>query len=446
MFNDLKDMKIAVIGAGISGVSVAKLARLKGAQVFVSDAKKIPEETKNVFAELGINWEENGNSLKIFEADEVVVSSGIPPHSDVVKKAGELGISLVGELDFAYPFLKGKIISVTGSNGKTTTTSIIAELLEKNGYKVAAAGNIGLGAAQLADKEYDYIVLELSSFQLYWTHRFKCIAGIITNIAPDHINWHGTYENYISAKANLFNCVQSNGVAICQKRDTELLKVKKDLTLCTLDWSPESEIFMDKKSNVAYLDCVKLFDFSDIKLLGTHNLENVAMSLAALKKLGLSVQRKQLNDLKAPRHRCEYAGEINGITFVNDSKGTNVAASITAMSALPGKKVMIFGGQGKGEDYNPLAEAAKKYATSAVLIGEEKNKIANALTHNGFQNFEFAANMKQAVEKAYSLASCGECVLLSPACTSWDMYSHFEERGEDFCRCVAELAAIRKNG
>jgi len=436
----LKGKKITVIGAGVSGSAVAKLAAKKGAQVFVSDGKSISEETRAIFKKNNIKWEQNGNSAKALDADVMVVSSGIPPCSEIVSYARNNGINPVSELDFAYPYLNGRIIAVTGSNGKTTTTSIIAELLQKSGYNATAAGNIGLGIAELADKEFDYIAMELSSFQLYWSSQFRCLAGVVTNIAPDHLNWHGSYENYVAAKGKLFHCILPDGAGICQKRDLEMLKSQAVSDIYTLGWSRECNIYMDAESKSAWFGSEKLLDFTETKLLGTHNMENIAMALAALKLCNAKADRKILADIKAPAHRCEYAGEINGITFVNDSKGTNVAASITAMSSLSGRKVVILGGQGKGEDYVPLAKAVKEYAEYVLLLGEEKEKLAMALQNAGFANFEYAENIRDSVIKGYKKARTGETVLLSPACTSWDMYKHFEERGEDFCKNVKELA------
>lgn len=439
MAHNLNGKRISIIGAGVSGCALAKLAARNGAEVFVSDGKEIGKEKKQLFAAEKIAWEENGNSERLLEADEIVVSSGIPPYIDAVKEAKEKGIKLTGELDFVAPFLNGKIIAVTGSNGKTTTTSMLADLLKLSGYKSTAAGNIGLGVADLAEENYEYIAMELSSFQLYWSSNFKCKAGIITNLAPDHLNWHGSYENYVASKANLFNCVQSDGVAICQQADITALRTPERTNVYELAWSDTGRIFMDEKTEAAYLDGEKLFDFSEIKLLGKHNLENTAMALAALKLSGAKIENKLLAEFEAPRHRCEFVGRVNGITFVNDSKGTNVAASITAMSSLSGDKIVILGGQGKGEDYAPLAEAVKKYAKHIVLLGSEKEKIANAIKASDYADFEFAESMKEAVEKSYASAKTGDTILLSPACTSWDMYPNFETRGDDFCAIAAEI-------
>lgn len=445
MYRDLAGKKISVIGAGVSGCAVARLAAKHGAYVFVSDGKKISAEKKSIFAAENICFEEKGNSPKALECDEMVVSSGIPPCIPIVRAAEENGVKVTGELDFAVPYLKGEIIAVTGSNGKTTTCSLLAELLEKSGYKSTAAGNIGLGVAELADKEFDYIAMELSSFQLYWSHNYRCRAGIITNLAPDHLNWHGTYENYVAAKANLFHCIGANGAAICQKRDENVLNIPSGTDIYTLSWENNGRIFLDRESEAAYLDSEKLFDFSEIKLLGDHNLENCAMALSALKLSGAKVKRELLAQFKAPEHRCEYVGEVKDVLFVNDSKGTNVAAAITAITSLPRKKIIILGGQGKGEDYTPLAENVVKYIKKAVVLGSEREKIAQALDEAGFENYELAENMKDAVEKAYASAKQSEMVLLSPACTSWDMYPDFETRGEDFRAIAASIIEREKN-
>ena len=443
MINNLNGKRISIIGAGVSGCAVAKVASAHGADVFVSDGKEIPDERKRMFAAENISWEENGNSSRVLECDEIVVSSGIPPYIPIIKAAEEHAVRLTGELDFAANYLKGKIIAVTGSNGKTTTCSVIGGLLKKSGYNCAIAGNIGVGVAELADKEFDYIAMELSSFQLYWSTHFKCDAAVITNLAPDHINWHGSYENYIAAKANLFRCLKENGAAICQKRDTEVLRITKGTDIYRLGWEEDCRIFLNRQNKAAYLDSDELFSFADVNLLGDHNMENLAMALAAVKLAGATVNKSFLAELKAPEHRCEYVGETNGIVFVNDSKGTNVAASVTAMSSLQGSKIIILGGQGKGEEYGPLAETVCKYVKSAVIIGSEKEKIARALDDFGYVNYQFAEDMGDAVRKAYEKADNGDMVLLSPACTSWDMYPNFETRGEDFRAKAMEI--INKN-
>ena len=415
--SQIQGKRITVVGAGVSGRALAELAAKLGAKVFVSDAKELPEETKKLFESAGIDYECGGNTERALEADEVVVSSGISPKAPIVAEAIKRGMRVTGELDFVNPYLSGIVIGVTGSNGKTTTTSMIGYFLEKLGYSVMTGGNIGNAVAHAAGRDYDFIVLELSSFQLYWAREFMCDLAIVTNLAPDHIDWHGSYENYVASKANLINCLAPGGAAIYHEQ-------------VGAAWINGGGCRMKHR----------LFLFDDVKLLGRHNLENAAMAAGALAIFNTpEVTPELMGSFVPPKHRCAFAGRLRGVTFVDDSKGTNVAASITAMTSLPGTKVMILGGQGKGEEYAPLAEAVKLNARAAVVLGTEKEKIASALAAAGFENYSLVKDMDEAVRAAWKLAQEGDTVLLSPACTSWDMYPSYKARGEDFCRVVEEI-------
>lgn len=448
--NSLRGKKISIIGAGVSGMALAELAKKMGANVFVSDANKLNTEAKQLFKSLEIVWEENGNTEKLLEAEKIIVSSGISPKSEMLKKAVKQKVPLVGELDFVAPYLSGEIIGITGSNGKTTTTSMLGYFLEKLGYSVAICGNIGLPIARIAENKYDFIVMELSSFQLHWANKFKCNVGVVTNLAPDHIDWHCSYDNYVAAKANLIKSVNDSGFVICQKSNVEALKVDESSSL-PLSWEVFNKhkkgIYMDMKNKSAWLNNLigsspkSLFSFDEINLLGTHNLVNTAMVLALLTQYDITVSRELLSSYVPPKHRCSYVGKVNSIMFVNDSKGTNVAATNAAMSALEGMKVIILGGEGKGESYDSLAETVKKFAKYAVLIGSEKEKIEEALKQVDYNSYSLVSTMQEAVETAYSNASAGDTVLLSPACTSWDMYSNYAARGEHFCKIVKEIIA-----
>lgn len=446
----LRGKKITVIGAGVSGSALAELASDMGAGVFVSDKKEIAPDTLKLFAGKGISWEEGENSRKALDADEIVVSSGISPNIPVLEDARRAGIKITGELDFVQPYLDSIVIGVTGSNGKTTTTSMIGYFLERMGYSVMTGGNIGNAVAKAANKVFDFVVLELSSFQLYWARDFMCDVAVVTNLAPDHIDWHGSYENYVAAKANLISCVAPGGAAIYQKRDEEALKIREDINKFPLFWGekdPEVKgIYLDEEVSAAWINgggCrlkKKLFLFENIKLLGKHNLENAAMALSipALFNMG-EVPEEVISSYVPPAHRCAFAGELNGITFVDDSKGTNVAASVTAITSLPGRKVMILGGQGKGEEYQELAAAVREHSRAAVILGTEKEKIAAALDEAGFTGYRLVSDMQEAVNTAWSLAEAGDTVLLSPACTSWDMYKSYKARGEHFCEIVKQI-------
>lgn len=445
---ELQGKKISIIGAGVSGSELALLAARLGGVVFVSDCGEIAEDKKTLFTEAGITWEESANTDRALDADLMVISSGISPDVPVVKQAVEKNIPVYGELDFVYPYLNGKIIAVTGSNGKTTTASMIGFFLTELGYNCLTGGNIGNAIAKAAGTDYEYIVLELSSFQLYWAKRFSTDVSVVTNLAPDHIDWHGSYENYVAAKANIVSLLTEGGMAIYQERDRRNLYAEGGLPLSWTELGQMDGIYMDEAAGCAWLRlrgmASKLFDFKNVKLLGKHNLENTAMATAALSCCGITVPSCLLPTYTPPGHRCAYAGESRGITFVDDSKGTNVAASITAMSSLPNRKVVILGGKGKGEDYAPLAEAVKEHASWAVLLGAEKERIAAALDTAGFAAYSFAADMDRAVEEAYGKAEAGETVLLSPACTSWDMYPNYGARGDHFARVAAEI--IKREG
>ena len=439
-------MKLAVIGAGVSGQGLALLARQLGNEVFVSEQKTITPEAKELFAQNNIDYEE-GHTEKIFSTDGILISSGIPPQSKILQEAEKRGAKMIGELDFVLPNIRRrKLVCITGSNGKSTVTSLIGHILTKAGLKAGTGGNLGTASAQFTREDFDAVVLELSSFQLSRAeHNLGADVAIITNLAPDHIDWHGSYEAYIEAKSRVLSLRSPDGWGIIQDRDAETLKPSGKII--TLSWNkkPEHEfsghIFMDESEALLTLDgrTERIFSYSDTTLIGSHNLENVAMSLCAVRLLGVTGDVKYLLEGFRPLpHRCEDAGTLDGVQYIDDSKGTNVAASITAMKSIKGRKIIILGGQGKGEDYTPLAEAVKEECDAAVLIGEEAGKIDGALRHSGFSEdrIYFAQDMEEAVNTAQKLSRPGMVVLLSPACTSWDMYKSYKARGEHFCRIV----------
>ncbi len=449
----LSGKKITILGAGISGIALARLASRLGAKAFLSEARDIPAEVTQSLKSNGIEYESGGHSIKTLGCDKAVVGSGFPPSAEIIGVLREHGVPMAGELDFVYPYLSGRLIGVTGSNGKTTTTSLIGHLLESRGGRVATAGNIGRPIADFACEEFDYIVAELSSFQLYWSNDLAVDVAVVTNIAPDHIDWHGSFEDYVEAKARLLSSVKENGFAILQERDMDILGARErgtfslawDKTLC------ENAILLDDRAGSARLrreraDGVPvmetpLFNFADTTLLGNHNMENVAMAMAAVNLLGVEPSRvlPALGTYVPPPHRCALVAEVGGVSYVDDSKGTNVAATVTALTSLPGKKVVILGGRGKGEDYSQLKDALRENARWAILLGEAAPAIADALRGNRYNDFSMVADMEEAVQKATERALPGDMVLLSPACTSWDMYKNYGERGDHFASLVRRM-------
>ncbi|MBQ9419686.1 MAG: UDP-N-acetylmuramoyl-L-alanine--D-glutamate ligase [Synergistaceae bacterium] len=448
----MPEHKISVIGAGVSGQGLALLARELGAQVFVSEKKQLTNETKELFTKNNIKFEEGGNTSRAFDADEILISSGISPKSEILIEAHKLGAKLTGELDYVLPKIKAKnLICVTGSNGKSTVTSLTGHILNRAGLKAGTGGNLGTASSTFTKENFDVVVLELSSFQLARAkNNLRSSVSIVTNIAPDHIDWHGSFENYVEAKSRVLSLRDPDGWGIIQDRDVEILNASGKLIALSWNELPShnttGKIFMDENSQAAFLTLEgtreKLFDFSDTTLIGSHNLENVAMCLCAARLLGVDISNVKflLEGFKPLPHRCENAGTVNGVQYIDDSKGTNVAATITAMTSIKGRKIIILGGQGKGEDYEPLAEAVKANCNFAVLIGEEAPKIQNALEKSGFNNFKRASTMEEAVKISAGLASPGMVVLLSPACTSWDMYKSYKARGEHFCKIVKEIS------
>ncbi|MBR0168418.1 MAG: UDP-N-acetylmuramoyl-L-alanine--D-glutamate ligase, partial [Synergistaceae bacterium] len=395
--------KVSVIGAGVSGQGLALLAHNLGYEVLVSEKKTISPEAKSLFTENNIAFEE-GHSDKVFDSDTILISSGIPPQSEILREAEKRGANLTGELDFVIPHIRtNNLVCVTGSNGKSTVTSLIGHVLNRSGLKSGTGGNLGTSSARFTQEDFDAVVLELSSFQLSRaTKNLHAKVAIITNLAPDHIDWHGSYEAYVEAKSRVLTLRDPNGWGIIQDRDYDTLRPSGKIIVLSWNETPvhktEGHIFMagDRAILTINGESSTLFTYTDTTLIGSHNLENVAMTLCAVKLLGVDVSRAEflLEGFRPLPHRCEDAGTLDGVQYIDDSKGTNVAATITAMKCIPGRKVIILGGQGKGEDYTPLAEAVKSECDYAVLIGEEAPKIQEALEHESYTNFRRVKDME----------------------------------------------------
>ena len=446
-------MKISVIGGGVSGFSLALLANKLGNDVIVSDNKKLSDDAYKKFDELGISYE-IGHDLA-FCADMFLLSSGIPPAASVVLKAQDQGIPVVGELEYVLPHLNGSIIGVTGTNGKSTVTSLIGHLLGEFCDRIAVGGNLGTAMAGFALEEYSYIVLELSSAQLHYLKQQRNVnfkIAVITNLAPDHINWHGSYEKYIEAKARIVSLLADDGRVFMREEDIQKISHLHRDKVTALSWDSydvrdcSHRILMEEskavllKGNSEY----ELFKYTDSPLIGKHNYENVAFSLAVLEEaLGADFNSisavKKLSSYKGLPHRCEFIAEIKGVKYINDSKGTNVGAAVTALNSINGDKIIILGGKGKGEDYAPLAQSVKMCAKHAIVLGSEREKILSSLFENGMTNVAAVDSIPEAVIAASKIAVNGDIVLLSPACTSWDQYENFEKRGEHFRSSVVNL-------
>lgn len=433
-------MRVTVLGGGVSGSSMAALAVRLGADVFLSDAGQVDGGR---LRDLGIAYEVGGHTERALDCDMVLVGSGFPPTAKILDLALKKGLPVQGELDFVLPYLRGRVIGITGSNGKTTTTSLIGHLLREAGARVAVAGNIGTAVADVAGEDFDYIVAELSSFQLHWASAARLAGAVVTNLAPDHIDWHGSYENYISAKARILSFVDGDGFSIVQERDAGVLQPRRPGAYF-LGWDTaqrEDRIVLDSRRRLATLADEELYRFDETALLGSHNLENVAMSMAvvALCDEDRAAARRRLSAYSPPPHRCALVLERGGIRYVDDSKGTNIAATIAALSSIEGSKIVILGGRGKGENYATLLEPLRRYAKKALLVGEAAAEIAEALIAGGYEAFAVSGSMERAVRDAAAVAVDGDVVLLSPACTSWDAYKNYGERGDHFASLVRRI-------
>ena len=433
--------KITVVGAGVSGRALALWAAGRGASVFVTERRaEISRGTRELFDRTRIQWEVGGHTPECCECDLMVVSSGVSENSDAVSMARAKNVPVQGELDLLAPYLKGKIIAVTGTNGKTTCTALIAHLLQSAGLNSVSAGNIGEPLAAHADRNYDAIVMELSSFQLHWNTQLRPHVSILTNLAPDHLDWHGGYENYKNDKCKIF--LPREGECYAVTHDVDAFRVPAGRAVCALgrgslriDAGPRDVFLIGRESSRL------LFHKDALKLLGAHNLENAAMSCAAVALAFPEFDPSAgLSDFRVPPHRCEPVAERNGVLYIDDSKGTNVAAVITALRSIGGRKIVVLGGQGKGESYEALARVVCEETFAAIVIGSETEKILAALQAAGYGGAVRAKDMGEAVKKASELAAPGDKVLLSPACTSWDMYRSYEERGDHFAKLVRELS------
>ncbi len=433
--------RITVVGAGVSGISLGRFAAVRGVQTFVSDQKILREDQKNALAEAGIPWEE-GHTPRALETDLLLLSSGISPQAPLVREARDRGIAIKGELSFLGPYLRGRLVGVTGSNGKSTTVTLLGHMLQREGRAVAVAGNVGTPLGDVADRPYDIIVMELSSFQLHWSEGLPLECGAITNLDPDHIDWHGSYESYVADKMNIFRGLSPSGAIVAQSREWASLPEgeRHRVLLLGEEGDPRASLVLSPRGAILRRGhgSTALFSREDLPLLGRHNEENAAMAMALAVLLGEDpeVLRPRMATYSPLPHRCAFVARWEGVTFVDDSKGTNVAASVTALRSLEGPKVVILGGRGKGESYDSLARAVKECARWALVMGEERPRLLEALRRGEVEGVKEVSGMEEAVQEAFSRALPGDTVLLSPACTSWDAYDNYGARGDHFVALV----------
>ena len=438
-----KNKKIFVLGMGKSGVSVARLLA-KENHVLITDIKCDDLELIKELEGLGVNVIISKKQNEIFDDsyDYVVKNPGVKLDHPVVLMAKKFNIPILTELEVAYRYLPDvKIIGITGSNGKTTTTTIIYEFLKAAGIPVHLAGNIGYPLCSQIDdiKKGDVIVAEISSHQLVNLDKFKVDVAVLTNLYPVHLDFFGTYEKYKMNKLRIFNNQDEKCVAILNKGDENVYELTKNLKAKKEYFSSknEADICMDEKDIVYKGE--KIISLSDIRVKGIHNYENIMAAILAVKQFGVSdsVIKEVLNNFAGVEHRIEFVAKINGREFYNDSKATNVDSTITALKSFDNDVVLILGGLDRGHSFEPLLPYLKN-VKHIVCYGETKERIKQFAIKNNI-DVTVTDNLEDAVHAAYNMSLDGDIILLSPACASWDQYKNFEDRGNEFKKVVRNL-------
>lgn len=442
--------RIVVLGAGESGAGAAVLAKKQGYEVFVSDSSMIKASYKSLLEAHEILWEEKQHTEeKILNADEIIKSPGIPDKAPIIKKIIAAGIRIISEIEFAGRFTNSKMICITGSNGKTTTTTLIYHILKKAGLDVGLAGNIGNSLAlQVALEPHAYYVIELSSFQLDHMFEFKADIAILLNITPDHLDrYEYKFQNYVDAKFRIMQNQTGDDALIYWENDpvikAELAKRKVASALYpfALERNEKTKAFLEEdKIVIDTLKSLFVMPTSELTLQGIHNTYNtMAAGLAAtildVKKENI---RQSLLDFQGVEHRLEYVATVRNVKYVNDSKATNVNSCWYALQSMKTPVVLILGGTDKGNDYSEIEQLVKEKVRSMIFMGVDNSALHRFFDGKVDQTVD-VTSMEDAVKQAYQLAEEGDTVLLSPCCASFDLFENYEDRGRKFKICVRNL-------
>ena len=441
--------RIVILGAGESGAGAAVLAQKQGFDTFVSDMSQIKDKYKNMLNERGIQWEEGKHTEElILNADEIIKSPGIPNDAPMILKLKAQGTPIISEIEFAGRYTNAKMICITGSNGKTTTTSLIYHIFKKAGLNVGLAGNIGQSLAyQVAECNYDYYVIELSSFQLDNMYKFHAHIAVLMNITPDHLDrYNYELQNYVDAKFRIIQN-QTNEDAFIFWNDDPVIQRELHKYGIHGQYYP----FAEKKEEgaAAFVEQNKVYftrpiafnmEQEELALTGTHNLFNSMAAGISANIAGIRNEciREALSDFKGVEHRLEKVARVRGVEYINDSKATNVNSCWYALQSMKTKTVLILGGKDKGNDYNEIAKLVKEKCSGLIFLGLHNEKL-----HAFFDSFGLpivdVQSMQDAVNAAYQMAQKGETVLLSPCCASFDLFKSYEDRGDQFKACVNKL-------
>ena len=441
--------RIVILGAGESGAGAAVLAKKEGFDVFVSDMSAIAPRYKQMLDDHHIAWEENQHTEGlILNADEIVKSPGIPDTAPMMKKVKAAGIHVISEIEFAGRYTNSKMICITGSNGKTTTTSLIYHIFKAAGYDTGLAGNIGHSLAlQVAETPHEYYIIELSSFQLDNMYNFRANIAVLLNITPDHLDrYDNKMQNYVDAKMRIVQNQTPEDAFIYWNDDPIISRELEKYQIPSIHY-PFSEL--KEKGSIGYIEQGQYtiekptpfnMELEELALRGKHNLYNSLAAGITANIAGVSNEfiRKGLSSFAGVEHRLEKAGKVRGVEFVNDSKATNVNACWYALESMRKPTVLILGGVDKGNDYSELYDLVKEKCVGLVFLGVDNKKLHEAFDQFGLPTAD-VTSMKDCVDRCFAMAKDGDCVLLSPCCASFDLFKNMEDRGEQFKQCVRDL-------
>jgi UDP-N-acetylmuramoylalanine--D-glutamate ligase len=460
----LSGKKVSVLGAGKSGIAAAELLRRQGAAVLLSELGRIGPEEASRLKKAGIAFEQEGHSEGVYDADFCVISPGIPQHAAVVKEMQARGIALYSEIEIAALYCRARVVGITGTDGKTTTSTLVHRICEadglKNGYRAFSVGNIGIPFSSMVPEmgAGDVAVVELSSYQLERCFTFRPDVAVITNITPDHLDrYEGDISRYAAAKFRIYANQGANDTLIYNEDDPLLREhftaesARFPFRIVPFGMDEPAGNGIDRRTVVLDGDAIVVrkaegeervavtSDFLKNSFRGRHNIYNVLAAVAVSSALGIEgeVVRSVLREFDGVEHRQEFVATIDGTGWVNDSKATNINAMRQALVASPGRVVLIAGGRDKGNDYSTIAELVRKKVTLLVAIGESQEKIVSSF--DGIVAVKTAESLAGAVSIARKAAEPGDTVLFSPGCSSFDMFLNFEERGRTFKECVHQL-------
>ena len=450
---NIKNKNVLVVGLGKSGIAAVQAMLRLQAKVAIQDVEKeeeIDPQLSSFLKGQGVTCYFDRIPPDMGEFDMLILSPGVSPELPFIEEARAKGVEIVGELEIAFRIGRGNYVAITGTNGKTTTTTLVGEIFKAAKRKTYVVGNIGVAviSASMDAEEDAWLVTETSSFQLERTKYFKPAVSAILNLTPDHLNRHHTMKAYGQAKAKIFANQSEDGYLVINYDDKVCYRLSAGCRARVIPFSRREEldlgafildgriVIKNEEGNI-----IDICGIDQLRIIGDHNLENALAAAAIAYFSGIDEKTigRAIGDFAGVEHRLEFCGEIEGVKYYNDSKGTNVDAAVTALKAVKENIVLIAGGDAKGQTFDSFIEAFCGRVKKLILLGRDAHFIQEAAQRHGFNDYVFCRDMDECVRKAYETAVPGDTVLLSPACASWDMYSNFEQRGKHFKDCVNRL-------